>query len=287
LHDAGCTIASVVSKSGGSALGLAKAVQCRRASTSVGDVAADTEVVVISTPDREVEGVARLLSQHKRLKFRKIVVVHTSGVLPVSVLTPLKKKGALVASMHPVQSFPAVTRARGGPKLKGVFFGIEADEKAGARIGQLVRAMGGQPMPVSEDIKPLYHATCVFASGYMVTFLNAVSELAHMLDLKASWTEVFGPIMTTSMENTIRHSANEALTGPIVRHDMATISLHLDALRQWSPQLIPLYTVCGLESARIARDNGRIGREDFQSILALFRKAIRSSPSTKKQKVKR
>lgn len=279
LHKEGYPIVSVISRTVRSALALAKSVSCQKASTSVADISPDSELILIATPDRVVEDIAGQIARLKKLKFRKLFAAHTAGVLSADALEPLRRKGALIASIHPIQSFPSVAR------LKGVYFGIGAEGRALTRAEQLVKSLGGSPVAISEQMKPLYHAACVFASAYMVVFLNSISELARHLDLKASWTEVFGPLMTSAMENAVKHSPERALTGPIIRGDFTTINLHLSALSKYTPQLLPLYTIGGIEAARIAKEQGRIGKQDYDEIVSRFRKFIRTTSIKKNQKV--
>jgi|GEM_PF-150190 len=290
LHETGYSIVSVISRSGHSALALARAVKCKKAGTVVGDISPLSEIILIAVPDGAVAEIAKELSRSKTLKFKKLFVAHASGVLSADVLEPLKRKGATVASIHPVQSFPSASIHPGGAgstsKLKGIYFGIEGEPKAIARAEQLVSTIGGKSIIVPRDLKPLYHVACVFASGYMVVFLNAISELAKCLGLKASWTEVFGPLMTTAMENSVKHTTANALTGPILRGDLATVDCHLLALSKHAPEFLPLYTIGGIEVARIAKDHGRISRQEYDGIISRFRKFIRTSPIKHKSREK-
>jgi predicted short-subunit dehydrogenase-like oxidoreductase (DUF2520 family) len=83
---------------------------------------------------------------------------------------------------------------------------------------------------IAKDLKPLYHTACVFASNYFIVLLNAIRELATSAKLTLPWTEVFGPLMTASMQNAIVSGPGAALTGPIVRKDFGTLALHLSSL---------------------------------------------------------
>ncbi len=282
LHETGYSIVSVISRSGRSALALAKAVKCRKAGTVVGDISSLSEIILIATPDGAVGEISKELSKSKTLKFKKLFVAHASGVLSADVLEPLKRKGATVASIHPVQSFPSASshsgKSGGASKLRGIYFGIDGEPRAVARAELLVNAIGGKSIIIPRELKPLYHVACVFASGYMVVFLNAISELAKRLDLRASWTEVFGPLMTLSMENSVKNTTANALTGPILRGDMATVDCHLVALSKHAPEFLPLYTIGGIEVARIAKEHGRISQQEYDGIISRFRKFIQTSP---------
>ena len=286
LFDHGYHIVTVISRTGSSAIALAKSVKCKKASTSVADIHPETDIIIIAVSDNAMTDVIKELSSTKTLQFKKLFITHTSGVYSVEVLTSLKRKGAAVASIHPIQSFPKYTDgSKGLSQLRGIYYGIDGESRGLQRAEKLVNDLRGKIVIIPQELKPLYHLICVFASGYMMVFLNTISELSRMLKLRASWTEVFGPLMTTAMENTVKHSAENVLTGPLARGDLSTIELHLMALSQHAPQFLPLYTINGIEFARIAKKHGRISQQEFDQILSRFKKFIKSYSVKKISKV--
>jgi len=89
--------------------------------------------------------------------------------------------------------------------------------------------------------------------------------------------------MTATMENTVRTSAAEALTGPVLRGDLDTIGMHLRALEKFAPDFIPLYTVAALESASIAVGRGKLPQASFDELLAMFRTVVRGGKRARKK----
>jgi predicted short-subunit dehydrogenase-like oxidoreductase (DUF2520 family) len=277
----GYEVSSVVSRTGSRALALAKAVRCARASTSVADLSPETEILLVTVPDGAIAEVAKQVAAVKHLRFKKMFIAHTSGVHAADVLAPVKRKGAAVGSVHPIQSFPRqLAPAQLRSRLRGIYYGVDGEPLAIRKAENLVADLGGRAVEIPAELRPLYHVACVFASSYLMVLTNAISELSGALPLGRSWTEVFGPLMTASMEHTVRHSAAEALTGPILRKDDATIDAHLAALAERAPHLLPLYTVSGIEVARLARRGGQLSPEDFDRLVQRFRKFIKSQPTT-------
>ena len=263
-------------------------MKCKRASTQLQDIPSGSDIIIIATSDQAIAEVATGLATQKHLRFKKLFIAHTSGVYSSGVLKPLARKGATVASLHPIQTFPSNQRLpQLRNKLRGIYFGIEGDAEGISLAERIVKDLEGNSIVISKELKPLYHVICVFASGYFMVFLNTISELTRLLNIKASWTEVFGPLMTTAMENTVRNSAANALTGPILRADFSTVHLHLDALSQSAPQFLPLYTTAGIESARIAKNSGKITREDYNHLISQFKKFIRTATFKQPRKVTR
>lgn len=282
LYEKGYRIGSIINRSGPPAVALARKVSCKRVSTSVGDVDRSSDILLIAVPDTALASVAAELSGIKRLKWSNRFIAHTSGAFTSDVFSTLRRKGALAASLHPVQTFP---RKRSRVKLRGIFFGIEGSPDALQKAEHLVHDLEAHAVTIAKELKPLYHIACVFASSYLVSILNCVAELSHELHLKASWTEVFGPLMTSATENTITSSPADALTGPVLRGDLTTLSLHLTTLASYAPQFLPLYSVAAIDVARTAATHGRLGSEEYKNIVTLFKTFIRSYPvtTTKKQ----
>ncbi|MBI1802886.1 MAG: DUF2520 domain-containing protein [Ignavibacteriae bacterium] len=286
LHDKGYPIVSIINRSGQSAIALAKAVKCERVSTNLNDLAASTQILIIAVSDAAIAEIAVSLAQVKRVKFKGMFVFHLSGAHTSDLLEPVRKKGAVTASIHPIQTFPRgqrLTQLRA--RLRGISYGIEGNQEGIKLARQIVNDLEGRAVVIPKELKPLYHIACVFASNYMMVFINTISELSKRLGFGAAWTEILGPLMTTSMENVVTQPISSVLTGPIVRKDFETLERHLDALAESAPNLLPLYTVCGIELVRLAKSSGRLTENDFTEILSIFRKSLKQSPPSKTKKV--
>lgn len=276
LAGAGYRVRSVISRQGPSAVDLARRVSCPKASTMLADLDPAAEIVLIAVRDGDLAEVVRGLSRNRELAFRNRVVLHTSGVHTAEALAPLRKRGAAAASFHPLQTFPAGTaRRRAG--LRGVWFAVDGDPRALEAAGRIAADLGGRLLPVAKELRPLYHAAAVFASGGLAAAMNAVAGLATAAGISAPWPAVFGPLMTATMENTVRTSPAAALTGPAVRGDVETVRLHLEALSGHAPEFLALYAVISLDAARIAAARERISSERFEEILAACRAAARTT----------
>jgi predicted short-subunit dehydrogenase-like oxidoreductase (DUF2520 family) len=269
-------IASVIGRNGPAAVALARAVSCQRVSTEVADLDRTADVILFAVRDGDLAAAVRSLAGIRGLKLRGRTVLHTSGVYSAEALAPLRKSGASVASFHPLQTFPrGASPARLRASLRGIYFGIDGDEAAVEVAGKLAADLGGKPLLVPAGMRPVYHAAAVFASGYLAVVMHAVASLTKTAGLDLPWTELFGPLMTATMENTVRASPADALSGPVLRGDIETIGIHLEALERFAPEFIPLYTVGALEVARVAVLRGKLPREKYTELLSAFRSAVR------------
>lgn len=269
-------VLSVIGSNAPAAVALARSVSCPRVSTEIADLDRSADVVLFAVRDSQLAGAVRSLAAVKGLKLRGAAVLHTSGVHSAAILAPLRKAGAAVASFHPLQTFPSgASAARLRASVRGIWFGVDGDEAALAVAAAIAADLGGRTIAVPAEMRPVYHAAAVFASGYLAAVMNAVATLSKTARLELPWTELFGPLMTATMENTVRSSPADAITGPVLRGDLGTIGLHVGALEKFAPEFVPLYTVGALEVARVAVSRGKLSRESYAAILASFRAAVR------------
>jgi predicted short-subunit dehydrogenase-like oxidoreductase (DUF2520 family) len=166
--------------------------------------------------------------------WRNKLVLHSSGALSSHILLPLKRRGAHIASAHPMMTFvPGET-----PDMTGVAWTIEGDTKALAAAHRIVIALGGRPLKIDPQQKPLYHAFGAFLSPLLVVHLTTASEVAINAGIsRRQLGEVMGPIVERTIQNLFanigrRSGAGKAFSGPLIRGDIETIRAHLRSLRQ-------------------------------------------------------
>ena len=212
---------------------LARRVDARVESVSRSEF--NTEVTWICVPDDAILDVADELSS--REDWRGKIVLHSSGALPSTVLSALKKRGAAVASLHPLMTFVSAFEAG----LHGVPFALEGDAKAISRISAVIRKLGGTPFRISAKSKPAYHAFGFFSSPALVVLIAAAQEAGKLAGFNERQARaLMQPIVRQTIDNCFGAGPRAAFSGPLRRGDVVTIRKHLDVLRQ-SPELLELY----------------------------------------------
>ena len=243
--------AAIFSENGKSAAALAKKIKAKRFG-SIKQLDVSDDLIIISVPDDKIGEVVRSISLCSR-SLRGKTVIHTSGALTSSEISPLAKKGASVASFHPLQTF---SKSNDCTSLKNVWCAIEGDPTAVAICKKLAGLIGAKYFSVSKKDKTLYHIAAVFASNYQVTLFSVVELLATEIGIpkKHLWN-IFRPLIRQTLENVFSTSPAEALTGPIVRGDYKTIAAHLKKLEtsKTMEHLVPLYSTLGIETAKLAK----------------------------------
>lgn len=219
----------------------------------------DARILWLCVPDSAIEEVAEEVVR-RRGDLSGRIVVHSSGALTVAALEAARHAGARVASVHPAMTFPT----RDVVALKGVFFGVEAEDAATRRLlHSLTRRLGGRPFDLRSETKALYHAAGTFASPLLVSALDGVLaaavETARLAGLPPKiaqeWTKALaGP----TARNFFARGVEKSFSGPFARGDAGTIRLHLKAL-QPHPILADVYR--SLAEHAVAALPVRNGRE--------------------------
>lgn len=201
------------------------------------------DVFLIATADQSITDCCELLVQSNVLQAGNIVF-HCSGALPASILESAKSAGAIIASIHPIKSFadPSLCVTN----FAGTFCGAEGDVAALAILEKAFQAIGGQTLHIDSANKTFYHAASVVASNY----LTALLELSIQSYVKAGLTreqalKIIEPIAHGTIKNIIGLDTAQALTGPIARGDLSTVSTQLNAFQDWKPEYGELYRLLG------------------------------------------
>lgn len=265
FRDKGYNIVAVLSRSLESAKRCAELCSCPLAITDPAHIP-KADVVLICVPD---DAIGEVVDKLRRLRVvhKDSVVIHTSGAVSSDVLSPLRELGADVASLHPIQSIT-------GPEsdLRGVYFGIEGDEKALSQVRRLIEELGGVPLEIPKEEKSVYHLACTIASNYLVTLLHVADQIFRGLGLQPEGAfRVLKPLIEGTLANVEKMGVEEALTGPISRGDVGTARRHLEVLKEKFPHLVPFYVTLGRLTTEMAQSRGSIDRKKVTALERLFK----------------
>jgi predicted short-subunit dehydrogenase-like oxidoreductase (DUF2520 family) len=212
-------------------------------------------VLVIGTPDDAIEATCTSMAREGGIGEGQ-AVVHLSGATSLKALESARSAGAVVLSIHPLQTFPSVDAAL--DRLPGVPMAVTALAEDGHQLGErLVLDVGGRPFRLADAAKPLYHAAAVFASNYLV----AVSALAEAAGRAAGLEDpvaLMAPLQRTALENVIEMGPDAALTGPAVRGDAGTIARHLEELSRAAPDAVAAYVALARAALDVGERSGRL-----------------------------
>ena len=271
----GAVLAAALARAGHrvvAASGVSEASRARAAALLPGvplvaahEVPAGAGLVLLTVPDDElaalVEGLAATGALHPGQ-----LVVHTSGRHGLAVLEPAARAGALPLALHPVLPF-------GGTevdlvRLSGATFGVTAPDVLRPAAEALVLEMGGEPVWLPEEVRPLWHAALAHGANHLVTLVASAADLLRAAGVEDPG-QVLAPLLGAALDGALR-GGDRALTGPVARGDAGTVAAHLDVLARSAPEVLPSYLAMARLTADRALADGRLGPERAGALLAVL-----------------
>lgn len=196
-----------------------------------GDVTG-ADAVLICVPDDAIAEVCERVAPSLAPGVR---VGHVSGATSLDALRTAETAGCETFSLHPLQTIPTPET-----DLSGAPCAISASSAQTLDFARTLAAgLGMRPFEVPEDGRAAYHAAASMASNFLIVLEESAAGLMEAAGV-ANPSEVLAPLVLRSAANWADSGA-AALTGPIARGDEATVALHLDALAQHAPELLPVY----------------------------------------------
>jgi predicted short-subunit dehydrogenase-like oxidoreductase (DUF2520 family) len=220
-------------------------------------------LTLLAVPDDAIAATALALADSGTV-LPGSVVFHASGAAEAEVLAALRQVGAHVASLHPAFSF--ADPARAVAQFAGTLCALEGDAAACLALQDFAATIGARPFALAPGGKAAYHAALSVASNYLVT----LTDIARQLALQGGVDELLlpallGPLMQGSLANALSMGPPAALTGPIVRGDVATVARHLAVL---PADLQAAYRVLGERTVALASE--RLPVQARQCLLAML-----------------
>lgn len=198
------------------------------------------------------------------------IVFHVSGSTPSSDLAPVKQKGALVASVHPIKTFTDAGAA--AQSFPGTFCSAEGDAQALAVLGPAFERIGAQVFGIAAELKPVYHSGGVLACNYLVALIEAALRAHEKAGVPRDMSlKALEPMVRETVDAIFLKGPAQALTGPISRGDLATVKRQFAMVRGWDPEIGELYRGLGLIAVALAESDRRIDAAraaDLRAVLA-------------------
>lgn len=272
LQNAGYTISGISGRNKERSEELAGRLKIQKHDAGNDEIIKDADVIFFCLPDDSLaEEIKRCADTIDSVDQK--IFFHTSGVLSSSIFEPFRKKGALAASFHPLQTIP---RSNAAVSLKDFAIALEGDQTAVDYAYEMVQKIGAKPMLLRPEQKVMYHATATLASNGLVGLSGVVEEMIDAVGLGEEGREYFYKLMGQSLDNSRSMTAPDAITGPAARGDVATLKQHLNTLRQQSPHIVPIYVVIGSHCVSLAIQSGKLSQERGESILDVFSNELHS-----------
>jgi predicted short-subunit dehydrogenase-like oxidoreductase (DUF2520 family) len=229
------------------------------------EVVAAADFVLLAVPDDALRPLVAGLAATDAWRAGQMVA-HTSGAYGIGVLDPAAARGVLPLALHPVMTF--VDRPEDLDRLVGASFGVTAPDELRPVAEAVVVELGAEPVWVPESARPLYHAALSMGANHLVTLVNDAVESLEQAEIEPA-ARLIAPLLSAALDNALR-LGDAALTGPVARGDVATLSAHLSTLRGRTPDLVPAYRAMARRTAERAERSGRLPAARAAEITALL-----------------
>ncbi len=211
-----------------------------------------SDIIFITTNDDMIKRVSDDLAGYN---VKEKVFIHMSGALSSDELLSLKKAGAITASMHPLLAFSDIDKAV--KDLPTIYFSLEGD----VEYVKLLLEGKNKYFILSKEDKVLYHLSACIFSNYLVTLMNFGENILSQIGIEDG-INAMKPLIEASLSNVYLKGTIDALTGPIKRGDINTLTKHISQLKGLNKDLYLLlgeYTSAMIDDEKLKslwRENG-------------------------------
>ena len=213
--------------------------------------AADAWLLAVS--DDQIETAAQALAPVLTHRASHPIIFHCSGALPASALSP--SGASRLASAHPVHSFADPQRSLAD--LPGATVALEGEPEALALLKSAFQALDCRCIRLSAEQKVLYHSGSVMACNYLTVLMELSLQAFDAAGIERDTAmQLLEPIVLQTARNNFALGPERALTGPLVRGDVATVARQLHALQQAAPPLSTVYQTLASAALPLAKKAG-------------------------------
>lgn len=240
LVDAGDRVVAVAGRDGSSSAAAFARLVPGAEPRPLDRIAAGVDLVLVTTPDDEVEGVCARVATADAVEEGQRWV-HTAGSRGHDALAVVAAAGARTAACHPAMTFPdAVT---GAARLRGASWAVTAEKADLGWARVLVGDLGGSPITLGAGHRTLYHAGLTVGSNATTAVVSLARDLLLGAGIEDPST-FLGPLVAASAAGGAERGV-EALTGPVRRGDRGTVAAHLSELATSFPEAVEHYRALG------------------------------------------
>lgn len=197
-----------------------------KAYENINDLARDSSLIFITTPDDFIHEVLQKLAN---FDLTDKIICHTSGSLTSSIFLDINNSDAFAYSIHPIFAFS--DKYNSYKNLQNAYFSIEGPEKYICELKDLIHSLGNKSFVISKDNKALYHLASVTVSNLVLSLIN--TGCSYLGQCGLSENDALGallPLIQNNIDNIKESGFISSLTGPVERNDLETVKHHIDSI---------------------------------------------------------
>lgn len=224
------------------------------------------DITLLTVQDSKLELLVNDLA-NSNLNFDNKIIAHCSGFLRKDILELLRNRNALIASIHPFQTFYFAENTN----FDGIWYGVDCDESAKSKINHLIKILKGNALFFDNEnikYKEFYHLSAVAISNFLTPILQLGKDFAEISGINP--VDFFLPIINQTIQNNLlsKNIDTFPLTGTISRGDTNAYLIHLQKLNNYSEQKI-IFKHLSLATIHSAYFHKIIPAETYQNFLKI------------------
>lgn len=236
------------------ALGAAAVEHALASGRTLRGVDPRADVFLLAVPDARIREVATQLARRlatarvgassssgreRGSDSRRVTVLHCAGARGIDELSPLTEIGAQLGVFHPLVSFAS---ARVASSLRGSTFTSFGQPAAVRHARALARQLSARCVVLQGDPGPAYHAAAALVANGTAALAHAGVRILQAVGFSSRDAErALSSLLASVAQNVAQLGVPAALTGPVVRGDVATVARHLEALEALDRDLARAY----------------------------------------------
>ncbi|WIG60570.1 MAG: hypothetical protein OJF49_003318 [Ktedonobacterales bacterium] len=278
LAAGGARMTAVAARDQAHAAALAAVLPGQVIATTAVEVVAAADLVLLAVADDAITPLAQTLPWRPDQ-----AAVHLSGAKHTGALAAAQERGARIAALHPLMTFPRLPLdtpvAALLARMAGCVWALDCDDAALREdLEAMVAALDGQVVRLRAENRIPYHISGVLMSNYVAALAGAAVQLWGAFGVERDEAlRALLPLLRATVESLATSGLPAALTGPLARGDVGTVAAHLDWLRDAAETnaegaaLLDAYRALGLLALPLARAKGALTPEAAAALEALLR----------------
>lgn len=225
------------------------------------EIAELSDALFITVPDGQIAVVAQLLDRLGTVMEGKILC-HTSGAVSSQIFSGMHSQ-IYGYSIHPMCAVSSKTSSY--INFSKCFITIEGHERYLDFFVRLFVSFGHEVKIIEQEDKIRYHGAAVMASNLVIGLYHMAQEELLKCGFTSEEAErALNPLFKGNAEKLAEYGCEEALTGPIERCDIETISKHMSVLEG---DTLEAYRLLSRQLVDVARKkNGEVMKHKYDAL---------------------
>lgn len=195
------------------------------------ELVSKSDIIFVTVTDTNIP---YIWEEIRHMNLDNKIICHCSGSVSSRIF-----KGAdynMVCSVHPMLAFNSKHTSLNS--ISNAFFTLEGGNRAVDKLSEILLFCGNKFKTITSENKTKYHASCCFASNFVVSVCYRAVKLLFECGFSEEEAQMaLAPLMSCNMEHIIEYGTKKAITGPAIRGDMSTIDNHMKVLDKKTQKL--------------------------------------------------